>query len=157
MEYYALIKTLHIMSSVLLVGTGFGSAFYLFFANRSDDIRAQAVVARLVVRADWWFTTPTVIIQPATGFLMIYLAGIPLSSFWVMWGMAMYLVAGLCWLPVVWLQIQMEKMLRIAVAENQDVPERYWRFAKYWERLGYPAFIAMVWVFYLMTAKPNSF
>ena len=88
---------------------------------------------------------------------MIYLAGIPLSSFWVMWGMAMYLVAGLCWLPVVWLQIQMEKMLRIAVAENQDVPERYWRFAKYWERLGYPAFIAMVWVFYLMTAKPNSF
>ena len=107
MEYYALIKTLHIMSSVLLVGTGFGSAFYMYFANRSGDIRAQAVVARLVVRADWWFTTPTVIIQPATGFLMIYLSGIPLSSFWVMWGIAMYVVAGLCWLPVVWLQIQM--------------------------------------------------
>jgi len=69
----------------------------------------------------------------------------------------MYVVAGLCWLPVVWLQIQMEKMLRVAVATQSDLPERYGRFAKYWEYLGYPAFVAMVWVFYLMTAKPSGF
>ncbi len=67
MNLYLLLKTLHIASSVLLVGTGLGSAFYMFFANRSGSVAAQAVVSRLVVRADWWFTTPCVVIQPVSG------------------------------------------------------------------------------------------
>ena len=67
MNTYLVIKWLHIVSSVLLAGTGFGSAFYLFFANRSGSLAAQAVVARLVKRADLWFTTPAVIVQPVTG------------------------------------------------------------------------------------------
>jgi uncharacterized membrane protein len=76
MEYLA-IKVIHVISSVLLVGTGFGTAFYLFFANRSGSVEAIAVVSRLVVRADWWFTTPAVIIQPLTGAYMLHVAGFP--------------------------------------------------------------------------------
>ena len=79
MSLYLTLKWLHIISSVLLVGTGLGSAFYMFFTNRSGNVQAQAVVTKLVVRADWWFTTPTVLIQPATGLAMAYLAGWPLS------------------------------------------------------------------------------
>ena len=75
MNLYLLLKWLHIVSSVLMVGTGLGSAFYMFFTNRSGNVQAQAVVTKLVVRADWWFTTPTVLIQPATGLAMAYLAG----------------------------------------------------------------------------------
>ena len=151
---YFLIKTIHILSSVLLVGTGFGSAFYLFFANRSNDLAAQAVVARLVVRADWWFTTPTVIIQPISGFALVYLAGFPLNSFWILGALLMYVVAGVCWLPVVWLQIQMEKMLRHSVQTDTPLPKKYWVYAQRWELLGYPAFVSMLAVFYLMVAKP---
>lgn len=73
MNAYFIIKTIHILSSVLLVGTGFGSAFYLFFANRIKNIEGQAVIARLVIRADWWFTTPAVIIQPISGFVLVLL------------------------------------------------------------------------------------
>ena len=65
MNSYLLVKWLHIVSSVLLVGTGFGSAFYLFFVNRSNSLEARAVVARLVVRADLWFTTPAAIVCAA--------------------------------------------------------------------------------------------
>ena len=72
MNLYLLLKWLHIVSSVLMVGTGLGSAFYMFFTNRSGNVQAQAVVTKLVVRADWWFTTPTVLIQPATGLAMAY-------------------------------------------------------------------------------------
>ena len=75
MNTYLVIKWLHIVSSVLLAGTGFGSAFYLFFANRSGSIAAQAVVARLVKRADYWFTTPAVIVQPLTGVWLAMQAG----------------------------------------------------------------------------------
>ena len=76
MNTYLVLKWVHILSSVVMVGTGFGSAFYMFFANRSGNVAAQAVVSRLVVRADWWFTTPTVILQPLSG---IALAG-PLAA-----------------------------------------------------------------------------
>ena len=101
MNTYLFVKWIHILSSVVLVGTGLGSAYYMFFANRSRDLAAQAVVTRLVVQADWWFTTPTVFIQPATGLAMAAMAGLRWSTPWLAVSIALYLVAGACWLPVV--------------------------------------------------------
>jgi uncharacterized membrane protein len=154
MSTYLIVKTLHILSSVLLVGTGLGSAFYLFFANRSGSIAAQAVVSRHVVLADWLFTTPTIIIQPVTGVLLAHWAGWSLSTPWIAWSIALYLIAGACWLPVVWLQIRLKQMAAEAFARDKPLPERYWRFARYWEWLGYPAFLAMIAIYYLMVVKP---
>ncbi|WP_431478505.1 DUF2269 family protein [Massilia eburnea] len=151
---YLTIKTIHILSSVLLVGTGFGTAFYLFFANRSKSVEAIAVVSRLVVRADWWFTTPAVIVQPLSGAWMIHLAGYPLDAFWIKASLALYALAGACWLPVVWYQIRMGRMALAAHAANTDLPAQYWRYARRWELLGYPAFIAMLGVYWLMVHKP---
>ena len=155
MSLYLGLKTLHILSSVVLVGTGFGTAFYLFFANRSGSVAAQAVVARLVVKADWWFTTPAVLIQPLTGLWLAHLAGWPLSTPWLASALALYVLAGACWLPVVWLQVRMAKTAAACCANDQaPLPEGYWRDAKRWEVLGYPAFTAMVLVFGLMVFKP---
>lgn len=154
MTLYAFIKTLHILSSVLLVGTGFGTAFYLFFANRSGSVAAIATVSRLVVRADWWFTTPAVFIQPLTGLWLVHIAGWPWSTPWLMASVALYLLAGACWLPVVWLQLRLADMAKKAAAAGTALPPLYWRYARYWERLGYPAFVAMVGVYFLMAGKP---
>ena len=156
MSTYLVVKWIHILSSVVLVGTGLGSAYYMFFTNRSKDVAAQAVVARLVVRADWWFTTPAVIIQPATGFLLVWLAGFPLSSLWIVVSLVLYVFAGACWLPVLWLQVRMATMAREAAAQGTPLPDTYWRYSRLWERLGYPAFAAMIVVFYLMVTKPAA-
>ncbi len=155
MNLYLLLKWLHIVSSVLMVGTGLGSAFYMFFTNRSGNVQAQAVVTRLVVRADWWFTTPTVLIQPATGLAMAYLAGWPLSTPWLAWSLALYALAGLCWLPVVWLQLRMRDMAQQAAAEGSPLPATYWRCARWWEGLQAPRVLAMAVVFFLMVNKPT--
>lgn len=151
---YLFLKTLHIISSVVLVGTGFGSAFYLFCANRSKSLEAQAVVARFVVLADWIFTTPAVIVQPLTGIALLSMAGWPLDTPWIMWSIALYLFAGACWLPVVWLQLRMKKMADEALSNGRALPATYWRYARWWEGLGYPAFAAMLVVYYLMVNKP---
>lgn len=156
MTMYLVVKWIHVLSSVVLVGTGFGTAFYLFFANRSGSLQAQAVVARLVVRADWWFTTPTVLVQPASGLVLAHLAGWPLSAPWLALSIALFLAAGALWLPVVWLQVRMAAMAAAAVDDGSALPARYWRYARWWEALGYPAFLAMLAVFYLMVAKPGS-
>lgn len=155
MSTYLIIKTLHILSSVLLVGTGFGSAFYLYFANRHGPVTAIATTARLVVRADWWFTTPTVIIQPVTGLWLAHLAGWEWTTPWIALSLILYAIAGLCWLPVVWLQLRMAAMAETAAAANEELPPRYWRYARLWERLGYPAFVAMLAIYFLMVLKPE--
>jgi len=154
MSAYLLLKWLHILSSVLMVGTGLGSAFYMFFTLRSGNLAAQTVVARLVVRADWWFTTPTVLLQPGTGLLLAHMAGWPLSTPWLAASLGLFVLAGACWLPVVWLQLRMAAMAEQALAAGQDLPAVFWRYARWWERLGYPAFAAMLVIFYLMVNKP---
>jgi uncharacterized membrane protein len=74
---------------------------------------------------------------------------------WIVASLALYLLAGACWLPVVWLQLRLAGMAAHAVAHGHDtLPMRYWRYAAYWEWLGYPAFLAMLGVYYLMAAKP---
>ena len=155
MSLYLTLKWLHILSSVVLVGTGLGSAYYMFFANRSRNVAAQAEVARLVVRADWWFTTPAVIVQPLTGLAMVYLAGWPLSTPWIAWALGLYALTGALWLPVVVLQLRMARMAAQAAAQQTPLPAAYWRCARWWEALGYPAFVAMLAVFWLMVAKPG--
>lgn len=154
MNTYLLVKWLHIVSSVVLVGTGFGSAFYLFFANRSASLEARAVVARLVVRADLWFTTPAVIVQPLTGIWLAHTAGWPLTTPWLAASLALYLLAGACWLPVLWLQLKMARDVETAVAAGRPLSVQYRRWQRGWELLGYPAFAAMLAVFFLMVNKP---
>lgn len=153
MEYLS-IKTLHILSAILLFGTGLGSAFYKFATDRSKTLPAIAVTNRHVVLADWLFTTPAVIAQPITGLWMASLAGVPLDSLWIWLSTALYLLAGACWLPVVWLQIRMRDDAEAALAANRVLAAGYWRDARRWFWLGVPAFIAMVAVVFLMVHKP---
>jgi uncharacterized membrane protein len=152
---YLIIKWIHILSSTLLFGTGLGSAFYMFFTSRERDPRVIATVVKYVVIADWLFTTPTVILQPLSGFYMVHLAGYPMTSRWLLWSFVLFLVAGAAWLPVVWMQIQMRKMAHDAAAAAVELPERYWRFLRMWVSLGIVAFVALVIVFYLMVMKPT--
>jgi uncharacterized membrane protein len=154
MSFYIVLKTLHVISSVFLAGVGFGSFFYLLCANRSRNVQAQAVVVRYVVLADWMFTTPAGFIQPLTGFAMMGMAGWSWTTPWIFWSLVLYVVAGACWLPVLWLQLQMRGMAELAVSNGGVLPERYWVFSRRWELLGYPAFGAMVGIYCLMVIKP---
>jgi uncharacterized membrane protein len=156
MNTYLVLKWLHIVSSVLMVGTGLGSAFYMFFTNRSGSVPAQAVVSRLVVRADWWFTTPTVILQPVTGFALAHMAGWPLSTPWLalslgpVRGRRHVLAAG-----GVAADPNGRHCSSSAHRDATALPPLYARYQRYWELLGYPAFVAMAVVFWLMVNKPQ--
>lgn len=154
MSAYLLYKLLHILSSVVLVGVGFGSAFYLYCTLRSGNLQAIAVVSRNVVLADWLFTTPAILLQPFTGYLLMRTVGFTFSATWLQYAVLLYVVAGLCWLPVVWLQIRMRDMAAAALLQGAELPRQFWRYAKTWELLGYPAFVAMLLIYWLMVFKP---
>lgn len=150
---YPALKALHILSMVLLFGTGLGSAFYKWMADRSGNLAHIAVTNRHVVLADWLFTTPTVLFQPLSGLWMVHLLGLPLATPWVAASLALYALAGACWLPVVWLQIRMRELAATALAAGTPLPPTYRRLARIWFWLGVPAFAAMVAVVTLMVFK----
>jgi len=154
---YLLIKWIHIISSTLLFGTGLGSAFYKYMTDRSNNVNAIAITNRTVVLADWLFTTPTVLIQPATGVMMVFIAGYSFTDSWLLVSIILYIIAGACWLPVVVLQIKMRQISNLAIHTTTDLPDIYWKHTKTWFWLGVPAFISIVCTFYLMTNKPVIF
>jgi uncharacterized membrane protein len=156
MHAYLIAKWLHVLSSTVLFGTGLGSAFFMYFISRSRDPAVIAPVARQVVIADWVFTTPAVIVQPATGLWLAHLAGFPLASGWIAWSIALYLLAGAAWLPVVWLQIRMRDLAAAAARTGAALPEAYGTCLRAWVALGVVAFGALLVVFYLMVAKPSG-
>jgi len=154
---YLLIKWIHIISSTLLFGTGLGSAFYKYMTDRTNNVDAIATTNKLVVLADWLFTTPTIIIQPVTGIMMVFIAGFSFADSWLLISIILYVIAGACWLPVVVLQIKMRQISNHAALTTTDLPDIYWQYTKTWFWLGIPAFISIVCTFYLMTNKPLVF
>lgn len=154
MEYYLPLKLVHILSATLLFGTGLGTAFYMWRADASADPRVMAGVARNVVLADWLFTTPAVILQPLTGLAMVLLVGLPLSTPWVAWSLGLYLLIGLCWLPVVGIQIRVARHATAAAERGEPLPPAHRRLMRWWYALGWPAFLGVIAVFGLMVLKP---
>lgn len=150
---YAIVKYLHIISAILLFGTGLGSAFYKWMADRSGQLQHIACTNKNVVFADWVITTPTVIFQPLSGLWMVHTVGWSMMTPWLYFSVALYVLAGICWVPVVFLQIRMKNMSNQAVIDGTPLPELYWRYARWWFVLGIPAFSAMVIVVFLMTVK----
>lgn len=147
-------KYLHILSSTFLFGTGIGTAFYLFFISWTRDARVIAVVARYVVIADWLFTATTIIFQPASGFYLAHRLGIPLTTPWLLWSIVLFVIAALCWLPVVWLQMRLRDIAAEAAATGRELPVAYYGHLGTWAALGVPALISFLAIFYLMVVKP---
>lgn len=154
MDLYQAIKALHILSSTILFGTGIGIAFFMFRSYFTNNIHEKFYAARNTVLADYLFTFPAIVIQPVSGVALILMAGFDWTSTWLVATYAIYFVAGLCWLPVVWIQIQLKKMCKSAVENGTELPTRYHRLFKIWFLLGWPAFAGLMVIFYLMVAKP---
>ena len=154
MNTYLLLKTVHILSSTLLFGTGLGTAFFMWFTHRTGQTPAIATTARLTVLADTLFTAPAVVVQPVTGYLLMRQMGFDLHTPWLQAAIGLYLFTGACWLPVVWLQWRARNLAQAAMCASTPLPPAYYRCMNIWFALGWPAFIAVIAIFWLMVAKP---
>lgn len=152
---YLWLKTVHVLSATVLFGTGVGSMYYFFRANRSGEPRLIAATARHLVLADWVFTTPAAVVQPVTGLWMLSLSGVPLSSRWVWASLMLFVYVGACWIPAVVLQLRMRRMAESALEAGGLLPPAYAVYLRIWIGLGVLALPAMLAIFWLMVAKPS--
>ena len=148
MSVYLWIKLVHILSATILFGTGLGTAFFMFKAYLSKNDQAMRITTKTVVMADWIFTTPAIVIQLATGLWLTEKLNIPFDSSWFIAVVSLYALVGICWIPVVWIQIRIRNL--IANGESRD---RYQRLMRIWVALGVPAFSSVLLIFYLMVSR----
>lgn len=153
MDWYLPIKALHILSATVLFGTGMGIAFFMLFAHYSRNVATIAGVARLVVTADWIFTGTAGLLQPVSGIALITIIGHDPHEGWLMLSYALYGLAFLCWVPVVWLQLRIRDMAIAALRDGSALPSRYYRYMRLWFMLGWPAFFGLLLIFWLMISK----
>ena len=152
MTGYEVVKVLHILGTVLIFGTGMGTAFFLLMAYRSRDLDAIRVTARHVVIADWLFTAPAVVMQPITGVILMRMIGLSFDSGWFAAIVALYAFTGCCWVPVLVIQYRLRELSRAATTYD-SLPAQFHRLMRWWMTLGVPAFSAVMVIVVLMVAR----
>jgi uncharacterized membrane protein len=155
MDLYPLIKTLHIVSATILFGTGIGIANFMFFGHRSGLTQERSFAARMTVKADFLFTLPSAIVQPASGAWLVWRGGFLWNDYWLVLTYGLYLLAGACWLVVVLIQLRMKAMLEAGLRGETFNQATFDRLFIAWFALGWPAFSGLLVIFWLMVTKPT--
>jgi uncharacterized membrane protein len=154
MTLYFILKYLHVLGAITILGAGSGIAFFMLMAHRSGDAAFIARAAAVVVIADMLFTLTAVIAQPITGGVLMRLSSTGITERWLATSLVLYLVAGLFWVPVVFMQIEMRDLAREASKKRAPLPPRYFALFRRWFAFGIPGFGSVMIILWLMIAKP---
>jgi uncharacterized membrane protein len=154
MTLYFLVKFFHVLGAIIILGTGTGIAFFMLMAHRTYDVEFIARTASVVVIADAIFTLSAVVLQPVSGGLLMMLSATPVMERWLLASLGLYVIAGLFWVPVVFMQIEMRDLARKAADQRAALPERYFVLFRRWFAFGFPGFGATMAILWLMVAKP---
>lgn len=152
---YFLLKYIHVIGASVLLGTGAGIAFFMLLGHFTGKPAIVAAIARIVVISDFVFTASAVIVQPVTGVALAWYMGWSLWEGWIALSILLYVFTGAFWLPVVWMQMRMRDLAVAAAASGQPLPDAYHRLFRWWFAFGFPAFGAVMAIFWLMIAKPQ--
>ena len=152
---YLVLKYLHVIGAAVLLGTGAGIAFFMLVGHFTNKPAVVAGIARIVVIADFLFPASAVVVPPLTGVALAWHMGWSLWEGWLLLSIALYLLTGAFWLPVVWMQMRMRDLAAAAASSGADLPPAYHRLFWWWFAFGFPAFAAVLAIFWLMIAKPT--
>jgi uncharacterized membrane protein len=150
-----ILKLVHLIGAAVLFGTGLGITFFMYMAHRTGDAATIATTARMVVIADAMFTLNAVIAQPVSGAALALSIGYSVWEPWIIVSLVLYGVIGLCWLPVVGIQLRLRELAAAAVRAGTPLPDAYHRLFRIWFALGWPAFLGVIAIFALMIFRPQ--
>ena len=154
---FLLLEYIHVLGATVILGTGIGIAFFMLMAHRTGNPAFIAHTARVVVIADVLFTASAVILQPATGYFLMLSSGRSFAESWIAVSLSLYLLAGVFWIPVLWMQARMRDLAAAAAAAQEGLPTAYTRLFNMWFAFGFPAFGAVLAILALMIFKPVLF
>ncbi|MBB5049928.1 putative membrane protein [Rhodopseudomonas rhenobacensis] len=152
---YDVLKALHVLGVVLLVGNVTITAYWKVLADRTADPKIVAHAQHGVNAADWIFTLAGIALVMIGGYGAAYVRGLPLfDSVWLVGGQILFAVSGMMWLGIlVPLQIRQGRAAR-NFASLDRIPLSYLRDAQKWLVWGIIATVPLVAATVLMVLKP---
>lgn len=149
-------KLLHVLSVILFVGNITTGIFWAASAVRSNDYRAMGSTFEGIIRADRWFTTPSVIGLTVSGIVAAMTGGLSiLGTGWILWGIALLVISGAAFgMRVAPLQRELVRLARDAAgdaAAQTAFRERY----RSWQIWGGIATLAPLLAVVVMVLKPH--
>ena len=152
---YDLLKTLHLVGVVVLIGNVTITAFWKVFADRTGDPRLIAHAQHMVTVTDWVFTLGGIVLIYGGGFGAAAVADLdPFEPGWLLWGQMLFATSGVIWLAIlVPAQIRLGRLAR-GFATGGPIPEAYRRDGRRWLVWGILATVPLVAAVWVMVAKP---
>lgn len=150
MTLYTFLKFLHVLLAIIAVG--FNASYGIWLSRAARDQRHTEYVLRGVKLLDDRFANPAYGLLLVTGFAMVGVGGIPLSTFWISTALGLYVVLVLLGL------LGYTPMLRkqIAMVEGgRAQTEEYQRMAKRSGLVGVLLTVLVLVIVFLMVAKPT--
>jgi uncharacterized membrane protein len=151
---YEVLKFLHILGVVVLVGNVTITAFWKVFLDLTR--RTDVIVAgtRGVIVADWIFTLLGIVLLAGGGFGAAAVGGLPVLRLpWLVAGEILFVTSGLMWMTIlVPLQVRQDRLVR-HLQPGDAVPDAYWRASRQWLVWGVIATLPLVAASYVMVAK----
>jgi len=152
---FTVIKFLHVMSAVLLLGTGLGLAFFLFRAQQSKDSQTILFALNNTLIGDIVFVGPALFVLFGSGHWMLRNGAHSVREPWMIASLALIMLVGLCWVLAVFLEWRMRNGLRASAQQGAAVlPPKHGLYHRLWVSLGLIAFPTAVVILVLMVIKP---
>jgi uncharacterized membrane protein len=152
---YSLLKSIHILGVILLMGNIIVTAWWKVMADRTKNPSVIAFAQRQVTLTDFVFTAPGALLAVMAGDAMAY--GFMPNSWniqWLTWGRGLFIASGIIWLTVlIPTQIKQARMAQ-SFANTQVIPDEYWRLSKRWQIFGAIAVLLPMANIYWMVFKP---
>ena len=146
---YQIVKMIHILSATIMIGTGLGSAFYLFITYKTTNTATVRDVLKNVIFADIIFTTPSVITQLITGLILTE----QLNLYDTQWFYLVIIISFfvlILWLGAVVIQYKLERIIK----NSTNFTTQFNKLMMIWVILGVPSFLLAIYLYYLMIFKP---
>jgi uncharacterized membrane protein len=146
---------LHVLGSILFLGNIIVSAMWMSQAKRTRSAAVLHFAARSVMRADWLFTLPGIVMILVSGLLTVGKGGEDTSLAWAELALALFILSGIIWGAV--LQRLQRRMLRMTAEADESgggLDEPILGVLRRWMMWGGIATLLLVAALVLMVFKP---
>jgi uncharacterized membrane protein len=153
-DAYLVWKFLHITGVVMLMGNITVTAIWKYFADRDGRGEVLGFAQKLITYSDWSMTVWGVILTMAGGYGLALHGQFDLTTGWLLWAQACFVVAGLIWMGlIVPVQIKAARLAR-GFADGSPVPDTYKALSKKWIFWGLVSTVPLLAALWLMIAQP---
>lgn len=153
MEPYLIAKWLHVLAACLYVGASFANGLLKTLADRAPNAEASAALLSGVVWNNRLLLVAPSVVLPVTGIWMARLGGLPLTSGWLVHGIALFALLSLLLAWGMRLEHRLAKLASTAAARHEPLPAAYHRLSPLYAALGLSATVALLAALFTMVTK----